>query len=167
MRDDVSGPPNRKRQRESDYEVDDKDSDARSHPNRKKPKRYVIMSDEEEELSQPEDDPSRDPDYNPFFDEPLFGDLKRRTHEEATSGPKMKEEESTGSNSKQKLLKAPFKEINEDDRFVEDDWYKPRGPDSLRYHYAKEDVQYIFRRREEKQAAAVEKEVIDLTGDSN
>lgn len=150
MRDDKSGPPNWKRRTKSDYEADDKNSDARSHPNLKRPKRYVIMSDKEEELSQPEDDQSRDLYYNPFFDEHLFGDLKRRTRKEATRGQKMKEEESMGSKSKEKLLKAPFKEVNEDDGFVEDDWYEPRGPDSLRYHYAEEDMQYIFRRCTEK-----------------
>lgn len=38
MRDDELGPPNQKRPRESDYEADDEDSDARLHPNVKKSK---------------------------------------------------------------------------------------------------------------------------------
>ena len=46
MRDDEPGPSNQKCPRESDYEVDDEDSDARSHPNLKKPKQYVIISEE-------------------------------------------------------------------------------------------------------------------------
>ena len=56
MRDDEPGPSNQKRSREPDYNEDDEDSDARSHPNLKKPRRYVIVSDEEEEPSEPEDD---------------------------------------------------------------------------------------------------------------
>ena len=68
MRDDESGPSNQKRPRESDYEADDEDSDARLHPNLKRPKRYIIMSDEEEEEpGKPEDDKNQYPDYNPFF----------------------------------------------------------------------------------------------------
>ena len=38
MRDEEPGPSSWKRPRESDYEVDNDDSDARSHPNLKKPK---------------------------------------------------------------------------------------------------------------------------------
>ena len=79
----------------------------------------------------------------------------------------MKKEESTGSNGEEKPLKASFKEVNEDEFFVEDDWYEPRGLGSLRYHYSEGDVQRILRRRAEKRAAAMEKEVIDLTGDSD
>ena len=52
---------------ESDYEVDDEDSDARSHPNLKRPKQYVVIWDEEEEIMETEDDQDRDLDYNPFF----------------------------------------------------------------------------------------------------
>ena len=129
MRDDKPGPSNRKRPKELDYDANDKDSDARSHPNLKKPRRYVIVSDEEEEPSEPEDDRGRDPDYNPFFDEPLFGDLKKRTCKEAAKDPRVKEEESIGSNNEEKPLKAPFKQVNEDDGFVEDDWCKLRGPE--------------------------------------
>ena len=62
----------------------------------------------------------------------------------------MKEEESIGSNNEDKPPKAPFKEVNEDDGFVEDDWYEPRGPESLPYHYSKKDVWYILKRRAEK-----------------
>ena len=68
-----------------------------------------------------------------------------------------------GSNDKEKLLKALFKEVNENEFSVQDDWSEPRGPDSLRYHYLEEDV----KRRAEKRAAVMEKEVIDLTGDSD
>ena len=49
----------------------------------------------------------------------------------------------------------------------EDDWYKPRGIDSLRYHYLEEDVQYILKRRVEKRGVAAKDEVIDLIGDSD
>ena len=169
MRDDELGPSNWKRPREPDYDADDEDSDARSHPNLKKSKQYVIVSDEEEEPDTPEDDKARDPDYNPFFDnyDDLIRDPRKRTRKEAARDPRVKEEESVGSNAENEPLKAPFKEVNEDDGFVEDDWYEPRGPDSLPYHYSKRDIQHILRRRAEKQAAAEEKEVIDLTGDSD
>ena len=166
MRDDEPGLSNWKRPREPDYDADDEDSDTRSYPNVKKPRHYIIVLDKEEEPDEPEDDRQRDPDYNPFFGEPLFGDLKRRTHKEAARDPRVKREESTGSNDEEKPLKASFKEVNEDDGFVEDDWYEPRGPDSLRYHYSEKDVQYILKRRAEKVVAA-EKKVIDLTGDSD
>ena len=57
IRDDELGLSNRKRPRESDYKADDKDTHARSHPNLKKPRRSIIMSDEEEEEPvEPEDD---------------------------------------------------------------------------------------------------------------
>ena len=62
---------------------------------------------------------------------------------------------------------APFREVNEDEFFVEDDWYELKGPDSLRYHYSEKDVQRILRERAEKRAAKAEKEIIDLTGDSD
>ena len=168
MRDDEPGPSNRKRPREPDYDADDEDSDARSHPNLKKARRYVIVSDEEEEPDTPKDDKTKDPDYNPFFkdDDDLFRD-PRRKQKEAARDPRVKEEESIGSNAEDKPLKAPFKEVNEDDGFVEEDWYEPRGPESLPYHYSEEDVRYILRRRAEKRAAAAEKEIIDLTGDSD
>ena len=79
----------------------------------------------------------------------------------------MKKEESIGSNDENEPLKAPFKEVNKDDGFVEDDWYEPRGPDSLPYHYSEKDIQFILRRRAEKRVSVGEKEVIDLTGDSD
>ena len=79
----------------------------------------------------------------------------------------MKKEESIGSNGENEPLKAPFKEVNEDGGFMEDDWYEPRGPDSLPYHYLEKDIQHILKRRAEKRAAAIKKEVIDLTGDSD
>ena len=147
MRDDEPGPSNRKRPREPDYDADDEDSDARSHPNLKKARRYVIVSDEEEEPDTPEDDKTRDPDYNPFFkdDEELFRYPKRK-QEEVARDPRVKKEESIGSNEENEPLKAPFKEVNEDDGFVEDDWYKPRGPDSLPYHYSERDIRHILRR---------------------
>lgn len=72
MRDDELGPSNRKCPRESNYEVDNEDSDARSHPNVKRPKQYIIISNEEEEPGKPEDNREWDSDYNSFFDEILF-----------------------------------------------------------------------------------------------
>ena len=74
MRDDELGPSNRKCPREPDYDANDEDSEARSHPNLKKARRYIIVSDEEEEPDTPEDDKTKDPDYNPFFkdDNDLF-----------------------------------------------------------------------------------------------
>ena len=176
MRDDEPGPSNRKRPRESDYEADDDnddddDSDARSHTNVKKTRRYEIVSDEEEESGTPEDDKTKDSDYNPFFKnyEDMFRD-PRKKREEAARSPEMTKEESIGSNAEEKPpepIKQPFKDIHGDDGYVEDDWYEPRGPDSLRYHYPEETVQYILRRRAEKRAAAMKDEVIDLTGDSD
>ena len=147
MRDDEPWPSNRKRPREPDYDANDEDSDARSHPNLKRSKRYVIVSDEEEELDTPEDDKNRDPDYNPFFKnyDDLIQDLRRK-QEEAARDPRVKKEESTRSNDEEKPLKAPFKEVNEDEFFVEDDWYEPRGLDSLEYYYSEKDIQYILRR---------------------
>ena len=88
-----------------------------------------------------EDDKNRDPDCNPFFKN--YNDLIRdpkKKQEEAARSPKVKREESTRSNAKEKPLKALFKEVNEDDFFGEDDWYEPRGLDSLRYHYSEKDV---------------------------
>ena len=171
MRDDELGPSNRKRPREPDYNADDEDSDARSHPGLKKARHYVIVSDEEEEPDTPEDDKTRDPDYNPFFkdDDDLFRG-SRRKREEAVENQEMIKEESVGSNAEEKPpepIKQPFKDIHGDNGFVEDDWYEPRGPDSLPYHYSERDIQHIRRRRAEKRAAVAEKEVINLTGDSD
>lgn len=70
-------------------------------------------------------------------------------------------------NSKEKPLKAPFKEVNKDDGFVEEDWYEPRGPDSLHYYYMEQDVQYILRRHTEKRVAVAAKKIINLTYDSD
>ena len=166
MRDDELGPSNQKRPRESNYNADDEDSDARSHPNLKKARRYIIVSDEEEEPDTPEDDKTNDPDYNPFFkdDNDLFQD-PRKQREEAAENQEMTKEESVGSNAEEKPpepIRQPFKDIHEDDGFVEDDWYGPRGPESLPYHYSEKDVRYILKRRAEKRAATEEKEVIDL-----
>ena len=58
----------------------------------------------------------------------------------------MKKKESTGSNSEEKLLKGAFKEMNEDDGFAGDDWYEPRGTDSLKYHYSEENVHCILKK---------------------
>lgn len=127
------------------------------------------MSDEEEEPGELEDDKNWDPYYNPFFDEPLFGD-PRKTHKEAAGGPSVKKEESVASNTEEKPFEEigqPFEEVNEDYGFVEGNWYEPRGTDSLRYHYSEEDVQYILKKRAEKWTAMGEKEIIDLTGDSD
>ena len=170
MRDEEPGPSNRKRPREPDYEADDEDSDARSHPKVKEPKHHAIVSDEEEEPSEPEDDRDQDPDYNPFVNEEALPQDPRRKREEAARSPKMTKEESIGSNTEEKPpkpVRQPFKNIDEDEWYVEDDWYEPRGPDSLRYHYPEETVQYIIKRRAEKRAKALENEVIDLTGDSD
>ena len=67
MGDDKLGLSNQKRPREPDYDADDEDRDARLHPDIKKPRRYVIVLDEEEQLGKPEDDQQWDLDYNPFF----------------------------------------------------------------------------------------------------
>ena len=78
-------------------------------------------------------------------------------------------EESIVSNSSRKALEDegyPFKKIKEDDGFGEDDWYEPRGTDSLRYHYSKDDAQYILKKHAKKRAGA-KKEIIDLTGDND
>ena len=130
MRNDEPGPSNRKRPRESDYEADDDnddddDSDARSYPNVKKTRRYEIVSDEEEELGTPEDDKTKDLDYNPFFKnyEDMFWD-PRKKREEAARSPEMTKEESIGSNAEEKLLepiRQPFKDIHGGDGYVEDD----------------------------------------------
>ena len=135
MRDDEPGPSNRKRPMEPNYDADDEDSNARSHPNLKKARRYVIVSDEEEELDTLEDDKNRDPDYNPFFkdDNDLFRD-PRRKREEAAENQEMIKEESVGSNAEEKPpepIRQPFKGIHGDDGFVEDDWYEPRGTRQL------------------------------------
>ena len=137
MRDDEPGPSNRKRQRNNGYEADDEDSDARLHLNLKKTRRYVTVSDEEEEPGTLKHDKTRDPDYNPFFkdDDDLFRYPKKK-QEEAARDLRVKKEESAGSNDEEKPLKGPFQEVNEDEFFVEEDWYDPRGPDSLRYHYS-------------------------------
>ena len=132
MTDDEQGSSNRKHLRESDYKADDEDSDGRSHPNEKKSKRYIIVSDEEEEPDELEGDWNWDLEYNPFFDEPLFRDLIK-TQKEVAQRPPMKKVESIESNSKEKPpeeIGQPFKEINKDDGFVEEDWYKSRGTDS-------------------------------------
>ena len=62
----------------------------------------------------------------------------------------------------------PFKRINEDadNGLMEDDWYEPRGIDSLKYRYSKTDAQYIFQKHIEKRTV-VEKEVFGFTGDSD
>ena len=48
MVDDELDSSNQKCPRESDYEVDDEDSEARSHPTLKMPKQYIIISKEED-----------------------------------------------------------------------------------------------------------------------
>ena len=106
----------------------------------KKPQRYVTILEEEDESGDPEDNKNRDPDYNPFFDKGTLFQDPRRTHEEATQAPP-KKEENIACNSMQKLLEDkgyPFKKINEDvyksDGYVEENWYEPKGNDSLQYH---------------------------------
>lgn len=69
MRDDEPDSSKQKSPREAGYEVDDEDSDAKSYPNLKKLKRYIMVSEEEDKSGEQEDDKDRDPDYNPFFDE--------------------------------------------------------------------------------------------------
>ena len=39
----------------------------------------------------------------------------------------------------------------ESDGYEEEDWYELRGTNSLRYHYSKEDLQYILQRSAKKQ----------------
>ena len=63
----------------------------------------------------------------------------------------MKKEESAASSSAHKSLEDEgysFKRINENvyesDGFVEEDWYKPTGTDSLWYYYSEDGVQYIL-----------------------
>ena len=89
-------------------------------------------------------------------------------------GTKVKKKESIASYTEEKLPEDegyPFEKINEDvyksDGFVESECYELRGTDSLRYQYLEIEVQYILWRREEKQIAVAEKEVIDLRGDSD
>ena len=116
MRDDESGPSNRKRPRESNYKAYNEDTNARSHPNVKKPKRYAVILDEREEPGEREDNRDQDLDYNPFFDETLFGD-PQKTREEVAQDPKVKKEESSAFNSEEKLLEDegyPFKRVTED-----------------------------------------------------
>lgn len=103
------------------------------------------MSDEEEELGEPEDDKNQDLDCNPFFDGTLFKDPKKK-QKEVVKKPSVKKEESTGSTSEEKPLKGPFKEVNEDDEFLKDDWYEPRGTGCLRYDYSEDEVQYILKK---------------------
>ena len=78
MGDDEPGPSNPKWPRELCYQADDDNSNARLHPNLKKPKRYIIVLDEEEERGEPEDDKNWDPDYNPFF-MTLYLEIPRRS----------------------------------------------------------------------------------------
>ena len=52
--------------------MNDEESDARSHPNLKKPKRYMIISEEEDESGEPEEDKDWDTDYNQFFHENIL-----------------------------------------------------------------------------------------------
>lgn len=68
-----------------------------------------------------------------------------------------KEEEGVLSTSTEKLLedeRYPLKKISEDvnksDGYMEEDWYEPRGTNSLRYHYSEEDVYYILKRGSKK-----------------
>ena len=56
MRGHKPGPSNWKCPRDIGYEVDNDDSDVKLHPNLKKPKQYVIVSEEEDELGELEDD---------------------------------------------------------------------------------------------------------------
>lgn len=135
MRDDELGPSTQKRPRDTGYGADDDDSDARLHPNLKKSRCYKIVSDEEEEPSMPEDDKTKDPDYNPFFKnfDDLFRDPKRR-QEEAAKNPEMTKEENIGSNAKEKPpepIRQPFEDTHRDDGYVEDGWYEPKGSDSV------------------------------------
>ena len=83
----------------------------------------------------------------------------------------MTKEENIASNSTKKPLEdkqCPFKKISEDvyewDGYVKEDWYKPRGIDSLHYHYSEDDAQYILRICTEKWGVAVKKEVIGFNG---
>lgn len=150
MRDDELGLFNWKRPRSAGYKADDEDSDARLHPNLKRPKRYVIVSNEEEKPSEPEDDTTGDLDYSPFFkDEATLFQDPREKWEESAQSLMMTKEESIGSNAEEKpprVIGQLFKEVNENNGFVEHDWYEPSGTDSLWYHYSEDKVEYILRR---------------------
>lgn len=68
-----------------------------------------------------------------------------------------KEEESVESTFAEKLMEDKgyaFKKIGKDvyksHRYVEKDWYEPKGTDSIWYHYLGEDIQYILRWHAEK-----------------
>lgn len=65
MRDNEPGPLKQKRLREVGHEADDEESDARSYPNLKKSRRYVIVLDSESESGELEDDKDKDPNYVP------------------------------------------------------------------------------------------------------
>ena len=138
----------------------------------RKPKRYVIVSKEEEDESgKPEDDQDRNPDHNPFW----WEDLVLGAPKDPRGSYTRPVNDKRGKHCVQPMEKAleekgyPFKKINEDvyesDGYVEEDWYEPRGTYSLHYHYSEDDIQYIFWRRAEKRGALAKKEVIDLTGD--
>ena len=66
MMENEAGPLDQKHSREAGYKADDEDSDAKSYPNLKKPRRYLIVSETEDEPDEPEDDKIRDFNYNPF-----------------------------------------------------------------------------------------------------
>lgn len=105
--------------------------------------------------------------------------LMKTLHFEIPEGPRRKpckdqRQKSVASNSIEKLLEDEgylFKKISEDvyelDGYVEEDWYELRGTNSLQYYYSEEDIQYILRRHANNWEAAMKKEVIDLTRDSN
>ena len=105
--------------------------------------------------------------------EVIAGRSKKRSLEERAFQTLQEDDKRVSSrgacniNSKEKPLKAPFKEVNKGDGFVEEDWYEPRGPDSLCYYYMEEDVQYILRRHTEKRVVVAAKEFINLTYDSD
>lgn len=120
MGDNEPRPSNQKRPREADYETNDEDDNARSHPNLKKLRWYVIVSDSESKSDELEYDKGKHSNYisgrkgstsvgfNPFGDMGYpFKNLERahkeqlqRAREEATRHPAKEGAESTGSNSR-------------------------------------------------------------------
>ena len=106
MRDGELGQSNRNRPREPKYKADDEDSDARLHPNQKRLKRYIIVSDEKKkEPGEPKDNQEWDPDYNPFFDGPLFQD-PRKTYKKAIQDPMVKRRKALDPTLRRSCLKT-------------------------------------------------------------
>ena len=72
--------------------MDDKDSDARSHPNLKKSRHTINVLEDEDEYGELEDDKDKDPWYNIFFDEDI---LFKNTQQDQEEQLRKEREEST------------------------------------------------------------------------